>query len=98
MTKLEAKWEKILAAEGMPAELPLCVQYRDDDGRSEYYTECGNFLYTHKFKNKEERKVWQLYAEGVPCTEIAKLVHKHVHTIHFWVDKLDKIMKEKING
>src|SRR5271166_3389270 len=44
----------------------------DQDATQKYYTQCEHFLNAHKFKNKRERKIWEMYSAGVSGREIAR--------------------------
>lgn len=40
--------------------------------KAEYYRFAGQFLWDHEFKNRLERKIWALHAEGATYREIVE--------------------------
>lgn len=42
----------------------------------EYYRLAGQFFYDHKFKNKTEKRMWELHSNGKSVRDIAKIITK----------------------
>lgn len=40
--------------------------------REEYFRLAGFFLYDNKWKNKRDRRLWELHCEGMPIRKMAK--------------------------
>lgn len=47
--------------------------------KAEYYRAAGMFLYDHLFKDKYERLVWQLHAEGLSVPNVIKALKAKGH-------------------
>lgn len=51
----------------------------------EYYTAASRLLYSHSFKNKTEKRIWELYCEGMTIREIesklGRLKKSRIHRI-----------------
>ena len=87
MTKkqLQAKWNKILADEGLPDiedskgrlkrwhSWSFHHLYTPEEfaNRLQYYDNCAKVLNYHTFKSERDRMVWKLYSEGYTMQCIA---------------------------
>jgi hypothetical protein len=70
-----------------------------EEGKQEYYRLAGQFLYDHKFKNKLERRIWELHSIGTPAPLIQEKLmgtrrKKHIGMtrIHNTIRRLAKEM------
>lgn len=46
------------------------------NARTEYYQMASDFLNTHKFKNRRQRVIWELHADGMAIREIVRNMTK----------------------
>lgn len=95
---LNKRWKKKLKASGFKEielgddelvrySYHLTQAYRE--GTADYYLKASEFLLTHTFKNKTDRLIWSLHADGRSCRQISselakrtahpKLGHTAVH-------------------
>lgn len=56
--------------------------------KEEYYRLAGQFLYSHRFKSKFERAVWEKHANGVTYKKIAETHCKSKTSVFMLVKKL----------
>lgn len=68
--KLSQEWERKLAAEGMPEELPAVYVPRNTLGEA-YYEQATDFLRAHQFSGRRDRRIWQLHCEGLSIRAVA---------------------------
>jgi hypothetical protein len=54
--------------------------------RQRYYELAGQLLNEFKFKDKRDKKIWEMHTKGVSQRDIAKKVNLH----HNWVGKIIK--------
>ncbi len=71
--------------------------------QAEYYRRVGYFLHTHKFKNTFERRIWELYAEGVTIRETVRIltdakIRTYKREVHEIRQALTKLMLEAIKA
>lgn len=82
---LNKQWKKKLKASGFKdVELSedelsrysyqLTQAYRE--GTADYYLKASDFLQTHTFKDKTDRLIWSLHAEGQSCRQISAVLAK----------------------
>lgn len=91
---LQAKWEKVLEAENMPAEIPLGVVYNHPE-RADYSDMAMQFLRTHRFRTPEERRLWAWHAQGYSLREISI---KSGRCRKFVTARITKLREEMQNG
>lgn len=44
--------------------------------KEDYYRLAGQFLHDFPFKNKKERRIWELHSQGISLRNIAKILSK----------------------
>lgn len=83
--KLAAKWEKILAKEGMPDledskgrlkswhSFKFQMQFTPEQfaEHQTYYSQCEDLLHYFTFKRKIDKKIWELHAQGLSVRQIS---------------------------
>lgn len=57
-----------------------------------YYLKAREFLDTFKFKNKTERKMWELHSEGIGIRVIANKLKTYRRKVHETLQRLVKVM------
>lgn len=60
-----------------------------------YYAMCRSFLETHKFKNKIERRMFEMHSEGLGVRVIAVEMKTYRRKAHETVQRLVKVMRGK---
>lgn len=70
------------------------------EAKETYYRVAGQFLNDHKFKNKWERMVWAMHAEGKGIREIAASIKRPglKDKIHITLNRLEAQMINKAKG
>lgn len=69
--------------------------------KEEYFRLAGQFLNTYQFKNKRDRLIWELHAEGLSFNDIAKRLKSagfkvnSRSSMHLTVKSLSKEMLEQ---
>lgn len=66
-----------------------------DHWKTEYYSRCRQFLNEHKFKNKTQRKIFEMYSEGIGARVIATELKTYRRKVQELINKLLKIMLGK---
>jgi hypothetical protein len=106
LKKLEAKWYKKLAKEGFEDieqdENNLkqwhnhffFARYDADsfNSKAEYFQLAGAFLHEYEFANEVEKKIWELHADGLPLTEIYKVLANSGSKVY--IDGIRKIVNK----
>lgn len=91
-TQLRSFWYKKLSKsgfydiEGDPHNTPTGLGWsnkfktpetvRSWEAKREYYSMCGRFLHSHKFKSEKERVIWEYWSNGLSVRNIAKVLSK----------------------
>lgn len=60
--------------------------------RFNYYQRCREFLLEYKFKNKTERKIFELHSEGISIRDIATELKTYRDKVHKTIRRLVKEM------
>ena len=60
-----------------------------------YYSQARAFLTNHKFKNKKERKIFELHSEGLGVRVIAVVLKSYRRKVHETLQRLIKEMNGK---
>lgn len=61
--------------------------------KQEYYRLACLFLFSHKFQNDLEKKIWYMHAEGLPIRKIkSKLKRTKISKVRTIITALSKIM------
>lgn len=60
----------------------------------EYYNNCRKFSNEYKFKNKTEKKIFELHSEGVSIRDIAAKIKQSRRKVHEAIKKIVLIMNE----
>lgn len=66
-----------------------------NEAKQEYYRLAEQFLYSHKFKNKLEKSIWALHAEGLSYRDIAKALRPKVK-LELNKDNINAIVKRLV--
>lgn len=61
----------------------------------EYFSECRRFLEIHKFKNKTERKMFEMHSDGLGVRVIAVSLKTYRRKVHETIQRLVKVMRGK---
>lgn len=115
---LQNRWYKILKDEGFqdiedtnsPNEwlkswhsLKFQDVTKDHYVTQQYYYNCTNFLRSYEFKNDTQKKIWELYSEGMTGREIARQIkdlkptYKRT-TVNKIIKTLEQKMRENIHA
>lgn len=65
-----------------------------DHWKTEYYSRCRQFLNEFKFKNKTEKKIFEMHSEGIGRRVIAVAVKSYSRKVDSIIHKLVKEMKK----
>lgn len=65
-----------------------------DHWKFNYYQRARDFLRTYEFKNKTERKIFEMHSEGIGIRVIAKELRTYRRKIHELLQALIKEMKK----
>lgn len=63
--------------------------YQDN---ADYYYAAGKFLHSNPFANQQDRRIWELHAEGVPYREIAASTGTYVRLVNDTINRLRNLM------
>lgn len=65
------------------------------NAKLEYYNMCRSFLHEYKFKNKTERKMFEMHSEGQGVRVIAEELGTYRRKVHEKIQGLVRIMRGK---
>lgn len=65
------------------------------EAKYNYYSMCRQFLGEYKFKNKSERKMFEMHSEGLGVRVIAVELKTYRRKVHETVQRLVRIMRGK---
>lgn len=73
------------------------ITYQSLSERFDYFNRAGQFLHEYRFKNRIEKKIWHLHADGTPIRKIAedlKLVSAgSQNSVHSVINRLQETMR-----
>lgn len=61
--------------------------------RQRYYELAGQLLHDFHFKNKVDKKIWEMHSNGVSLTIISEKVKLHRNTVHRIIKKYASYIK-----
>lgn len=76
------------------AEMGITVKIKDH-WKTEYYSRARKFLGEYRFKNKTERKIFEMHSEGVGVRVIADKLNSYRRKVHETLQRLVLEMKKK---
>lgn len=73
------------------AKDPICFEAKE-----EYFYQATQFLNTYAFKNKIEKKIWEMHSNGETYPRISKVTKVYYTTANRIILRLKKIMLEEL--